>query len=969
MKKALFFLMTFSTVYANAQAPSIVKPVASTVTEPKDKDQEGWKSNEWNGKFFYQGTGSPTKLCITDGTNAGTVYLADIGSGIVVATIPAQDFMYIITNRLASFSPFLYEAQIWRSNGTGAGTSLVYTMPQAGTSSVSVWTSDRDAKKNYSVSGNTMFFGGYDATNGNELWVTDGTAGGTHIVADIKAGIGNSSPQAFCKIGTDIFFTCTQTGFERKLWKTDGTAGGTVQIPVAEPFFILDNAVGLVNNKMIFYAHNTVDGYEPYVSDGTAAGTFMLANINPAGNSWLSQSQNAHLRFNNSHCFFIANNGTANALWRTDGTSTGTIQLTTDAQAAFSGVSGGSYTEVDNNGLWMIEYNSGGSGNNEKLYRSNGTVAGTYIAASGLSYGQYIKSYKGGLWMASRNVGSAANVEPWRSGGNMATTNKAFEIEPGNAGSPTFTPISSSPYGFFVKDGKLFFFASTSIPSGHNLYQYTGDFTFTGATNNNWQDSTNWSGRMPPGITDSAFIETGRAAVVTGRTVYAGTLKLDGSGVILTNTTDSLIIHKRLEAVNNPGIGGNGVIAFYNIQGDTAFISDRFDFSYMAIMSHTKIDPALPYNGINLLVNGGLNIVNNSQFYIGNLHLLLPFMSSYLTTSGNSFVNTNGTGMLRINNVGATGRSGNVLFPVGSGNNYNPVIINNAGTNTTVSVKTEPKVSSIYYGPSQNGTDYYNSSAVDNSWYIEAPGAGVNATVTLQWNDSQELPGFNRSQAYLGHWKFPAGWDLGTVGTVSGTNPYTITRTGVTDFSPFGILNNNLVLPLRFLSFTAQKCGNNICLNWKTADEQNVSYFEIERSTDGRNFTAIKNEPAKNQPLNLYSYADDVSGFSNGKLLYRIRQVDTDGKVTYSRVVVMSVDGQGISIYPSVFSKSFTTQNYSNSKMKLELFAPDGSLLHTQNILPGTNAINITHPYSGAVFYRIYGENGLLRQTGKLMKL
>jgi ELWxxDGT repeat protein len=198
-----------------------------------------------------------------------------------------------------------------------------------------------------------------------------------------------------------------QTASERKLWKTDGTAAGTVQIAVAEPFYILDNAVGMVNNKMIFYAHNTVDGYEPYVSDGTAAGTLMLSNINPAGNSWITQSQNAHLRFNSAYCFFVANNGTAKALWRTDGTPAGTIQLTTNAQAAASDVSGGSYTDVDETGLWMIQYDGMGSGANNKLYRSDGTVAGTYLVATGLSYGQYLKIYQSGLWMQSRNTGIA----------------------------------------------------------------------------------------------------------------------------------------------------------------------------------------------------------------------------------------------------------------------------------------------------------------------------------------------------------------------------------------------------------------------------------------------------------------------------------------------------------------------------------------------------------------------------------
>ena len=80
---------------------------------------------------------------------------------------------------------------------------------------------------------------------------------------------------------------------------------------------------------MIFYAHNTVNGYETYVSDGTASGTFMLKDINPSsGNSYLNNKQEVTLKSNSKYCFFVAQNGVDTSLWRTDGTTLGTIKLT-----------------------------------------------------------------------------------------------------------------------------------------------------------------------------------------------------------------------------------------------------------------------------------------------------------------------------------------------------------------------------------------------------------------------------------------------------------------------------------------------------------------------------------------------------------------------------------------------------------------------------------------------------------------
>ena len=141
------------------------------------------------------------------------------------------------------------------------------------------------------------------------MWVTDGTAAGTTIVKDIKPGAGGSIPWGFMKIGNEVFFNSMEVGLERKLWKTDGTTAGTVQVPVAEPFFVVDGAITRLNNKMIFFAHNTVDGYEPYVSDGTAAGTFMLGNINPAGNSQLAFVDEANLKSNSKYSFFFMHIG------------------------------------------------------------------------------------------------------------------------------------------------------------------------------------------------------------------------------------------------------------------------------------------------------------------------------------------------------------------------------------------------------------------------------------------------------------------------------------------------------------------------------------------------------------------------------------------------------------------------------------------------------------------------------------
>ncbi len=108
MKKIFIFLLPLTTLVATAQNPLIVKSVGTTVLQPNiTSNSDFWKYNEWNGIRFYQGTGTPSKLCSTDGSSAGTKYITGIGEGSISATIPAQDFMYLITAKTITTPSFL----------------------------------------------------------------------------------------------------------------------------------------------------------------------------------------------------------------------------------------------------------------------------------------------------------------------------------------------------------------------------------------------------------------------------------------------------------------------------------------------------------------------------------------------------------------------------------------------------------------------------------------------------------------------------------------------------------------------------------------------------------------------------------------------------------------------------------------------------------------------------------------------
>jgi ELWxxDGT repeat protein len=80
---------------------------------------------------------------------------------------------------------------------------------------------------------------------------------------------------------------------------------------------------GYSNGKQVFYAGQDSAGVEPWVSDGTAAGTHLLKDVNPAGDSNPSWFEN----FNGITLFEITAPSAGEQLWRTDGTAAGTVQV------------------------------------------------------------------------------------------------------------------------------------------------------------------------------------------------------------------------------------------------------------------------------------------------------------------------------------------------------------------------------------------------------------------------------------------------------------------------------------------------------------------------------------------------------------------------------------------------------------------------------------------------------------------
>lgn len=327
-----------------------------------------------DGNVFF---GTSTELWVTDGTQAGTQVLCHIGSTSPSGFAGPQDLIELDGILIFTMHDRNFGRRLWRSDGTVEGTwrydaggmvfSDLSTSPAQmtkvgdtvffaaqGIGGQSLWRTDGTLEGTAKVRSfpnsliqpprwltdvdGILYFAAYDNTTGFELWRSDGTPENTTIVADIRPG-GSSGPANLVNVDGTLFFTANDGTNGTELWKTDGTAAGTqlvrdIAAGSANAFpdstfpervvekFVLDD-------QLFFAANDGVSGVELWKSDGTAAGTILVKDLNPGAASSMRSSMDARgytTEVVGGYGFFNANDGIhSTELFATDGTEAGTF--------------------------------------------------------------------------------------------------------------------------------------------------------------------------------------------------------------------------------------------------------------------------------------------------------------------------------------------------------------------------------------------------------------------------------------------------------------------------------------------------------------------------------------------------------------------------------------------------------------------------------------------------------------------
>ncbi|NVJ47231.1 MAG: T9SS type A sorting domain-containing protein, partial [Cytophagia bacterium] len=512
--------------------------------------------------------------------------------------------------------------------------------------------------------------------------------------------------------------------------------------------------------------------------------------------------------------------------------------------------------------------------------------------------------------------------------GNI-TNNGTFNNEPGT-GTSTYTLTSTSgtlggSNELVIKDVEI---SSSGSYTNVNLFTVERALTGSGTFINGAAGTFTYTGDNSSGTN---FTITNFDPTTTGNTVvFAGTTNQQWRGTTGTNND------------------------YYNVIVD------------MASGGSTRLNLSS-----DVRVNGTLTITEGDPV-LGTYDLELGASSTITGGDANDWLRITSTGVVR-QYYDAVGDD--KVFPIGDTDDYSPI--------TSMVITSATLGSNAYLEFTVTDAAHPNRSTGNEELGGDDEGVEATAYITRYWTvtaNDISLPFYTVSYQYIDDdvvgtesdmigtlYAQPPGesfYDWSDIGTVNATN----NTATISDSEYWGVLyaqdDKMDRLPVQLISFNAEATVNSVMLKWKTATEENNSFFSIERSVDGLNFKEIgqKQGFGNSSAIQLYSFVDSYP--LNGRTFYRLKQVDFNGQYEYSEVITVVWNGTGIqgrlNVYPNPVqvgqNLSVSIEGNDPATISWLLLDMNGRVVYEGNFTnSGLLQINTSEMKDGVYLLRIYG--------------
>jgi hypothetical protein len=348
--------------------------------------------------------------------------------------------------------------------------------------------------------------------------------------------------------------------------------------------------------------------------------------------------------------------------------------------------------------------------------------------------------------------------------------------------------------------------------------------------------------------------------------------------------------------------------------------SDTLTFSSINVQNHkgVKLEGGLLLT-TRLELSGGGIVLHGGELILDTNATVTKYSDQrYLTTDAD----TSTQGKLTVLYVDSL--KGWIDLPIGSGeNSYAPMRFKNEGDPDHFSFYVTDEV--LEDGDSGSSVNFDHA---QKSWHIEETDSGGSlVSIQLQHLLSQCTSNFEKERRFVSHFTGLSPnlggdslsytkWDMfkgasttdsilvGNITTDSVMPEAIITYRGsIRSFSPFTVRSYPMnPLPVTWLSFTGNWEQPEVHLHWSTASELNNLGFHILRSVDGENFNEIdfvaSGNPGGNAAtVSRYSIADHTIPKHYNEVFYRLKQEDIDGEMSFSKVVRLTKNRDGLPEY------------------------------------------------------------------------